>query len=142
MDGFGGNRQRLARAHRGRRFAVYLVLERPLEHVDDLLARMPVSDRRRVRVDLDAVLDDLTPRHAEVVPLEVGAGESRNLLCRHGSSFQWAAPACEAAVTCSRYGARNSVSAASRASGACSATQWPLPGSTTVWTSSATSFIA
>src|SRR5215218_7162138 len=41
----------------------------------------------------------------------------------------------------SRYGARNSVSAASISSGACSATQWPVSGRTTVCTSSAAGFI-
>src|SRR5215211_6137962 len=41
----------------------------------------------------------------------------------------------------SRYGARNSVNAASISSGACSATQWPTPEMTTVCTSAAAGFI-
>ena len=43
-------------------------------------------------------------------------------------SFLWIHPP-------SRYGARNAVSAASISSGAVSATQWPVPGMTTVCTS-------
>jgi len=48
------------------------ILERPLEDVDDLLARMLVSDRRRLRVDFDAVLDQLASEGAEIVLLERG----------------------------------------------------------------------
>src|SRR5262249_24597218 len=65
----------------GRRLAaVDGVLERALEDVDDLLARVLMPDDRRLEADLDAVLDDLAAGDAEVAVLKVGAPEPRRLL--------------------------------------------------------------
>src|SRR5262245_35673877 len=50
---------------------VDLILERPLEDVDDLLTRMFVPDQRRFVADLDAVLDDLPPRSTQILPLQI-----------------------------------------------------------------------
>src|SRR5262245_54273478 len=55
MRRLGRDGQCLAGAGRDRRLAVDVVLERPLEDVDDLLARMLVPDVGSVRADLDAV---------------------------------------------------------------------------------------
>ena len=41
---------------------------------------MPVSDERRLRADLYAVLDDLSPGDAQIVLLEIGALDPRRLL--------------------------------------------------------------
>src|SRR5262249_2527625 len=79
-----GHRQRLAAVDDPARLAVDLVLERSVDHVDHFLARVPVLDRGRVRSDVDAVLDHLASRDAEVVLLEVGPGQTRNLLGGHG----------------------------------------------------------
>jgi hypothetical protein len=46
----------------------------------DLFAWMPVLEGRRVWADVDAVLDDLASGEAEIVPLEIGARDSRRLL--------------------------------------------------------------
>src|SRR5215472_3677695 len=51
---------------------VDLVLERALEHVDDLFARMRVPGRRLARQDVDDHLDGFAPGDAQVVPLEIG----------------------------------------------------------------------
>ena len=40
---------------------------------------MPVLGERHSRGELHACLDDLAPGGAEIVPLEVGAGDSRRL---------------------------------------------------------------
>jgi hypothetical protein len=60
-----------------------LVLQRPLEDIHDLFARVGVLDERRFRAEVDARLDDLVAVDTEVVPLEIGAPESRRLLDRH-----------------------------------------------------------
>jgi hypothetical protein len=45
---------------------------------------MPVPDERRLRADLDPVLDHLASGDAEVVVLEIRAPEARRLLhCSH-----------------------------------------------------------
>jgi hypothetical protein len=45
--------------------------DRHLEDVDDLLTRMLVPDRRGFVADLDAVLDDLPSRSAQILPLQI-----------------------------------------------------------------------
>src|SRR5262245_23038450 len=80
MDRPGGHRQRFAGAVGLTADAVDVVLERSLEDVDDLLARMPVPDDRSLRAELDAVLDDHAARDAELVMLKIGAEEARGLL--------------------------------------------------------------
>jgi hypothetical protein len=64
-----------------RRLAVDLVLQRAFQDVDDLLTRMEVPDRGRVRLDVDARLDHLASGHGKVVALQVGAPQSRRDLC-------------------------------------------------------------
>jgi hypothetical protein len=56
----------------------------PSGNIDDFLAGMLVLDGRRLGTDLDAVLDDLASGNAEIMPLEIGAPESRRLL--HGAA--------------------------------------------------------
>ena len=56
VDRFGRDEQDLARDERRRRLAFDLVLLRPFEDVDELLARMLMPDKRRLRADVDAVL--------------------------------------------------------------------------------------
>src|SRR5262245_53256556 len=73
VHGLGRHGQRVAGAGRDRRLTVDVVLKRPLEDVDDLLARVLVPDVRRLRADLDAVLDDFASGDAEVVTLKIGA---------------------------------------------------------------------
>jgi SnoaL-like domain len=46
---------------RPRRLAFDLILQRPVKDIDDLFTRMSVLDCWRVRVDVDARLNDLTP---------------------------------------------------------------------------------
>jgi hypothetical protein len=62
------------------RLAVELVLQRPFQDVDDLLAGVGVLDQRCGRAEVDARLDDLASEDAEILLLEVGAPESRRLL--------------------------------------------------------------
>ena len=82
VDRFGRDHQGLARADRPRRLAIDLVLQRALQDINDLFARMPVSDGRCLRADLHAVLDDLAPTNAQIVLLEIGALDSRQPLNR------------------------------------------------------------
>lgn len=58
------------------RLAIDLVLQRPLQNANDLLAMVVVPDRRRVRGDLHPCLDDLTPGNAEILLLQIGAPQS------------------------------------------------------------------
>lgn len=80
VDGFGRNHQRLAGVVRPRGLAVDLVLQRPVQDVDDLLARVLVPDGGRLRSDFNEVLDHLAPGDAEVVLLKIGAVQARCLL--------------------------------------------------------------
>src|SRR5262249_53191209 len=75
VDGSGRNEQDVPCAERRRLPAVDLVLQGPFEDVDDLFARMRVPDERRLRGEVDAVLDDLSSRDAQRVSLEIGAPE-------------------------------------------------------------------
>src|SRR5262249_49397779 len=79
MRGIRRNHQRLAGPVRVCADPVDGVLELALEAVDDLLARMLVPHRRRLRCQLDAVLDDHAPRNAEIVLLEIRPSDSRRL---------------------------------------------------------------
>src|SRR5262249_9688720 len=79
----------LASTDRRGRVAVDLVLERALEHVDDLLSGMAVPNGRHFGADVDAVLDPLPPGNAEVVPVEVGTPEPRRLLHSRRSSSRY-----------------------------------------------------
>src|SRR5262245_27179781 len=85
MDGLGRNPQGFAGLVRFRRLTFYLVLQRTFEDVDHLLARMPVSDERGVRADLDPVLDHLASWNADVVALKIGTPEPWCLLYSHRS---------------------------------------------------------
>src|SRR5262245_56434892 len=60
-----------------------LVLERPFEDVDELFAWMCVPDRRRVRGEIDAGLDDLAARDAQILTLEIRPCDPGRLLHRH-----------------------------------------------------------
>ena len=62
--------------------AVDLVLQRAFQDVDDLLTRMGVPDRGRVRLDVDARLDHLASGDGKVVALQAGAPQSRRELDR------------------------------------------------------------
>jgi hypothetical protein len=79
VDCSGLDEQDVAGLERNRRLVLDLVLERALENIDDLFARMPVLGERRSRFDLHAHLEDLASRDAEIMPLEIGALDSRLL---------------------------------------------------------------
>src|SRR5262249_34434289 len=83
VDSLGRDEEDLAGIDGRRRPPLHLVLQRPFEDIDDLFARMHVPDRRHVRADHHAVLDDLASRHAEIVLLEIGPLESRGLRSHH-----------------------------------------------------------
>jgi hypothetical protein len=80
VDRFGRDEKDLARVDRRRGLVLDLVLQRPFEDIDDLLARMLVLDGRRFRANVHAVLDDLASGYAEILLLEIGALDSRRLL--------------------------------------------------------------
>src|SRR5919202_4477732 len=84
VDRFGRDEQDVAGVERRRWLALDLILQRPFQDIDDLFARMLVLDERRFRADVDAVLDDLASRDAEIVLLEIRAPDSRRLLLRAG----------------------------------------------------------
>ena len=83
MNRLGRDDQSLAGVVCLRGHAVDLILERPLEDVDDLLTRMLVPDRRGLVAVLDAVLDDLPSRSAQILPLQIDPRDSGylGLLC-------------------------------------------------------------
>src|SRR5689334_3968602 len=76
VDRSGRDEQDLARLERHRRLALDPVLQRALEDVDDLLARMRVPAERSARGEVDARLDGLASGGAEIVPLELGARDA------------------------------------------------------------------
>lgn len=47
-----------------------------------MFTRMGVLDQRRFRADVDPRLHHLAPGHAEILPLQIGAPQSRRLLDR------------------------------------------------------------
>src|SRR5712691_10831137 len=83
VDRSGRDEQDVAGLERHRRLALDLILQRAFEDIDDLFARMPVLVERHARVELYARLDDLASGEAEIVPLEIGALDSRLLRPRH-----------------------------------------------------------
>jgi hypothetical protein len=82
VDSFGRDEKDLACVERRRWLALELILQRPFEDIDDLLARMLVLEGRRIRANVHAVLDDFASGNAEIVLLEIGALDSRRLLVR------------------------------------------------------------
>src|SRR5262245_62149961 len=83
VDHPGRNSEDVAGMKGHRRLAFDLILQRPLEDVDDLFPRMGVPDERCFRAYVDARLDDLTSGNAEIVLLEIGAPNSRRLVPHH-----------------------------------------------------------
>src|ERR1700738_5046243 len=83
MDRSGRDEQDVAGLARYRRLALDLILQRAFEDIDDLFARMPVLPELSSRVEPHARLDDLASGDAEIVPLEIGALDSRVLRPRH-----------------------------------------------------------
>src|SRR5262245_57841328 len=83
VDRSGRDEQDVAGLERDRRLALDLILQRAFEDIDDLFARMPVPRERHSRVEVDSHLDDLASGDAEIVPLEIGAFDSRLLRRGH-----------------------------------------------------------
>src|SRR5262245_40741842 len=79
VDRSGRDEQDVAGLERDRRLALDLILQRALDNIDDLFARMPVPGERHSRIEVNAHLDDLASGDAEIVPLEIGAFDSRLL---------------------------------------------------------------
>src|SRR3712207_6001253 len=123
--------------------ALILVFRGPLAHVRQ--RSQPVD--ARVRPELhrdDASAEPLGPQRLRVEPSGRALERRQAALARQ--DFRSGLPmrgeeAHRKPPPSSRYGARNSVSAVIISSGACSATQWPAPGMTTLCTSSAAGFI-
>jgi hypothetical protein len=57
-----------------------------IDHMSPIFAGMGALDERRFRADVDARLDRPASGDAEILPLEIGAPESRRLLDRHDHS--------------------------------------------------------
>jgi hypothetical protein len=57
-----------------------VILERSFQDIDDLFTRMLVANGRRLRANVDAVLDDLASGNAQIVLLQIGSLDSRQLL--------------------------------------------------------------
>src|SRR5215207_826102 len=89
VDRSGRDEQDVARLDR-RCFAADLILQRALNDVDDLFARMRVPWGDVSRVEIDAYLDDLASGNGEIVALQVGSFGSRLLqrraFCRQTGS--------------------------------------------------------
>src|SRR5207253_6275607 len=83
VDRSGRNEQDLAGLERHRRLALDLILQGAFEDIDYLFARMTVLAERHPGGEIDAHLDDLASGDAEIVPLEIGALDSRLLRPRH-----------------------------------------------------------
>src|SRR5882672_3537480 len=79
MDRSGWNEEDVAGLERDRRLPLDLILERALEDINDLFARMGVLAERYSRSKVDAHLDGLASGDAEIVPLQGGALDSRLL---------------------------------------------------------------
>src|SRR5262245_52510610 len=73
VDRSGRNKQDIAGLERHRRPALELILEQAFDGVDDLFARMAVPGGDYPGREIDAHLDDLAPRNAQIVLLEIGA---------------------------------------------------------------------
>jgi hypothetical protein len=87
VDCAGWDEQHVAGFQRHRWLAVHLVFQRPFEDIDDFLARVRVLAERYARTEVDANLDDLSPRDAEIVLLEIGTRDSRLLRSRHVTGY-------------------------------------------------------
>src|SRR5689334_19612259 len=71
VDRSGRNEQDLTGLQRYRRLALDLVLQRPLDDVDDLLAEMRVPGEGHPGIEVHAHLDLLAPGNAHLVPPEL-----------------------------------------------------------------------
>ena len=60
-----------------------LILQQAFDDVGDLFAWMAVRRKRHPRGEIDAHLDHLASRDAEIVPQQIGARDSRLLRLRH-----------------------------------------------------------
>ena len=60
-----------------------MILEQAFDGIDDLFARMAVLGGDHPGGKIDAHLDDLASGDAQIVPLEIGALDSRQLRPRH-----------------------------------------------------------
>jgi hypothetical protein len=85
VDRLGRDQEDLAGIERRGLAAVDGLLERALQDVDDLLARVLVPGRWRVGSDIDAILNDLAAGNAQIVALEIGAGEAGDWRRVHGN---------------------------------------------------------
>src|SRR5437867_10038767 len=83
VDRSGRDEQDLAGLERHRRLALDLILQGAFDDIDDLFARMTVLTERHPGGEIDAHLDVLASGDAQIVPLEIGALNSRLLRPRH-----------------------------------------------------------
>src|SRR5688500_18059600 len=73
VNGSSRNEHDISGFQRHWQVVVDLILQRSLDHVDDLFARMPMLAERRSRSELDAHLDDFASGRAEIVSLKIRA---------------------------------------------------------------------
>src|SRR4051812_39994489 len=73
MDRSGRNEQHVAGLQCDRRLVLDLIFERAFEDINHLLAVMRVLAKRHAGGEVDADLDRLASRRADVVPLQVGS---------------------------------------------------------------------
>src|SRR4249919_2385691 len=78
VDRSGWDEEDVAGLERHWRLALDLILQRALEDIDDLFARMRVLAEGRSRVEVNAYLEGLASGDAEIVPLQVRALDSRH----------------------------------------------------------------
>ena len=71
MDRTVRDEQYVAGLERHRRLAVDLILQQAFDDVDDLFARMAVRGKCNPWGEINAHLNDLAPRGAEIVLLEI-----------------------------------------------------------------------
>ena len=71
VDRSSRDEQNLARLERHRRLAVDLILQQAFDDLDDLFARMAVRGKCNPWGEINAHLNDLAPRGAEIVLLEI-----------------------------------------------------------------------
>jgi hypothetical protein len=77
-DRSGWDEEDVAGLERHWRLALDLILQRALEDIDDLFARMRVLAEGRSRIEVNAYLEGLASGDAEIVPLQVRALDSRH----------------------------------------------------------------
>ena len=73
MNDAGRDEQHLAGMQRHGWLTLHHVFERAFEHVDDFLARMPVTAECRTRIELHAHLNDFASTCGEIVALQFDA---------------------------------------------------------------------